>query len=818
MTVTVELDSAPGVKGILPPWPYPGFRPFRKEEWPIFFGRERQIEALLALLAEHHFLCVHGPSGCGKSSLVEAGLLATLEREQRRLDTEWRTAICRPGANPLWNLACGISDAFGHGYNAISDILGLHSRLTRAGGSIARAVRDVGLRRDQNLLIVIDQFEELFRFKMHGNEQDARRFVDLLLGVFDQQPSGIFVAVAMRTDFLGDCASLIGLAEAVNAAPYLTPALTDAELRAAIIGPAELYNGKVDDKLTERMLAESTLESDRLPVLQHCLLRLWDKAAEEPGDKITHLSEAIYELREIGGVREALDRHADEVMASHDLAGLGKEVELAFRALTELDSNGRAIRRPLPWPRLLAESGAEDSRMQKVVRRFAAEDCGFLGRPQVAEPLNDDTIVDIAHEALIRRWRKLSGAHGATGAPNVQEGWLGTQERDERRYRTLLDRAREGRELIEPEVLDERLKWWQGHPRTPAWARRMSGERESTDQNGKADLALIDDLFARSVTAWRTNRRWRLSKWGLVAVLIGVLIAVALDDFIRTKKFAQANALLAARAIDDVDKLVKNIQTRNLLLQQVSALADKTKPAPQPPPVSSPDHATEVVSSTIPPAAPVADSGSSSNSACDGAIWIGSGGASNLRVVSGSEPDRVPPISEIRSGEEFVAAVPLRLRDGLPTQDNYQHRQQIGIVSKGAKLVSLGEPVSYPRPSGPQYWLKVRVPGQICAIVYFQYAGGTSEQASELSKALQERGYVVPGQEQLQSSAGLAEVRYYYSEDEESAKLLAQNVLTAAKQLGLAAGRQIRTASYMNWPRQKPPRGTLELWLDLSPS
>ena len=112
----------------------------------------------------------------------------------------------------------------------------------------------------------------------------------------------------------------------------------------------------------------------------------------------------------------------------------------------------------------------------------------------------------------------------------------------------------------------------------------------------------------------------------------------------------------------------------------------------------------------------------------------------------------------------------------------------------------------------------VGVLGQICAIIYFQYAGGTPEQATELSKALQELGYVVPGQEQLQSAAGLAEVRYYYSEDEESAKLLAQNVMAAAKQLGLAAGRQIRTASHISWPRQKPARGTLELWLDLSSS
>src|SRR4051812_25843432 len=95
------LRTLPGYE--LPREPYPGFRPFRRDEWPIFFGRERQVSALLSLLNTHHFICVHGPSGAGKSSLLEAGLIATLEFEHARLGAAWRSVTFRPGDAPLWN-------------------------------------------------------------------------------------------------------------------------------------------------------------------------------------------------------------------------------------------------------------------------------------------------------------------------------------------------------------------------------------------------------------------------------------------------------------------------------------------------------------------------------------------------------------------------------------------------------------------------------------------------------------------------------------------------------------------------------------------
>jgi AAA ATPase domain len=574
--------------------PYPGFRPFRREEWPIFFGRERQVQSLLRLLADHHFICLHGPSGSGKSSLIEAGLIATLEREHRRFETAWCTATFRPGTAPLWNLARGLLLAIRpDGEPDLAAVVEAHSRLVRPGGSVARAARESGLARGANLLLVADQFEELFRFRALGDAGEARRFVDLLLDVFDEQPEGIHLVLATRTDFLGDFSEIVGLAEAANTAPFLTPALTEDELRAAIRGPAELYGGSVEEAMVETMLSESANQPDRLPILQHALMRCWNVASSSgaPG----RLTLAVYRSNEIGGVSAALDRHAEEVMNSAELKGLAREVELTFRALAELDGQRRAIRRPLPWAQLLAETGsaapqetADGSRavlpLERVVNCFRAENAGFLGRPRPEEKvLKSDTMVDIAHEALIRRWRRMDRAARTTAtapmldenapkpgmllslarhalparwqgigrfarstgaAPRQRDGWLWDQVDDENFYRALLFDARE-EAVINPDHLQPRVEWWARQPRTPAWARRLSGSREAADPDIKGDIARIDELFERSARA-RVRRRWfNVVIFAAIAVLFIGPPYILLNRADTSRRLAEQQKLLA---------------------------------------------------------------------------------------------------------------------------------------------------------------------------------------------------------------------------------------------------------------------------------
>lgn len=827
--------------------PYPGFRPFRRDEWPIFFGRDRQVKALLKLLADHHFICMHGPSGSGKSSLIEAGLIATLERGHRRLGTDWFTGTFRPGAAPLLNLARGLLDALGDKVERTeASVVEMHSRLVRPGGSIARAVRESGLPRGGNLLLVADQFEELFRFRALGDPQEAVRFVDLLLDVFDEQPDGVHVAIATRTDFLGDFSDIVGLAEAANAAPYLTPALTEDELRAAIRGPAELHGGSIDPQLVEALLKDSADEPDRLPILQHALMRCWDVADRlgTPG----RLTFDVYRSDAIRSVRDALNSHADEVMQSPELKGLERDVELTFRALTDLDGQRRAIRRPLPWSQLLAETGspppgeakdghAEPLPMERVVNRFRAEGTGFLGRPRPEEKeLKPDTVVDIAHEALIRRWRRMN-RRAEPGRGRPRDGWLWDQVEDGHLYRALLIGARTSDEVISADSLKSRLAWWQRQPRTPAWARRLSDNRDATEQDARNDLAGIEALFERSAMA-RKRKRWfslltLLGMIAIVAVPIYIVVKEAereeerrLEAIQREKErsaLREEDLINRGRAAAERDAAQRQLADTQEALSRTKAELEEanrrlasTSPTSGTAPVmvDTPTSGDRVAQIAL-KARPEQQTATTGAPSCEGALWIGSGNAANLEVVDGTSR-RPARLDEVRADRRFVLAKNLYLRKELPRREGYIQQESIGIAPKGAQIVALDDPERFDRPSGPQYWLKARVDGQVCSLVYFQFAKGSEPEARKLARALEADGYLVPGQEALSSAVGLAEVRYYYDSDRAAAVQLAKDATSDARELGLARNRTIRVQDFSKWKGNKPPPGTLELWLDLS--
>jgi hypothetical protein len=811
--------------------PYPGFRPFRRSEWRIFFGRDGQVDALLDRLARQHFVCIHGPSGCGKSSLVEAGLIATLDREARRSGAVWNSAIFRPGNSPLWNMARGLARAMADGTEPSSEaVLELHAHLTRPGGSIAQTAKAAGLGDKDSLLLVADQFEELFRFGALGDAVEARRFVELLLGVFDQHPPGVHVAIAMRSDFLGDCASMIGLAEAVNAAPFLTPVLTEQELRDAIVGPAEMVGGSVDPEFVERMLRDSAGEPDRLPIVQHALMRCWDMAAAKGTPN--RLTVAIYEDEKVGGVMNALDRHADEVMET--LAGYQPDVAVMFRSLSDLDGAGRAIRRAVPWGQLCAETGRESeqgrARLVKVLDAFRDESCGFLGRPPAGEELKADSIVDVAHEALIRRWKRMSDppltGRGPLPASRLRRGWLWEQGRMADRYRNLVTRARDPDVgYLPPRLLKSERAWWQVQPLTPAWARRMGGDRDATLEDAGRDIDSVQRLIRYSVI--------RRNVLGMF-ILAGIALFCALLVFLgyelyklydlqdvqlnRETDFAKQQETQRSSFQRQVDF---ERQRATLAEQNLSRLQDTLDKLQRPTAIVTPtapsESSTEITKRDIVGNVTLLAAPSDSSKACEGAMWIGSDSLSNLRATDAAGGGPVAATT-VKRGARYIAAANIRLRRGLPDA-NYVQQESIGIVPKGAEVVALDVATPFLRPStGTQFWLKVGVAGQVCSVIYFQFTGAPADKASALADALQARGYTVPGQEELRTASGLSQVRYYYPTDRSRAEQLMQDAQAALDKLGLASGRRVTIADMTSWPNKKPPMGTLELWIDLSPA
>jgi len=495
--------------------PFPGLRPFGFADRGFFFGRERQAFALYRLVENGRFIAVIGSSGSGKSSLVLAGLHGLIADETADSGgPTWTFVDMRPGGAPITRLAGALAklsekdspDETARRRDRIE------WRLRQSSFSFENALAEAGGLNGRLLLLVVDQFEELFRFGLAGlghrragieearQRDEATQFVQILLDADRRRVENVHVLITMRSDFIGDCAYFHGLSEAVSATQYLVPNLTRGQLEEAIRKPIEKAGGTIEPELIERLINDCGDEFDQLPVLQHCLMRLWDRAgasATEQGGR--RLTRQTYE--DIGRMTEALSRHADEILAR--CAGKELAVEQAFRALSELDREGRAIRRALRFDKLLAETGVKESDLRAALDRFRAPTCSFLLPSLAASPtLAGDERIDIGHEALLRRWKKIAGKtepiDPKTGRP--PPGWLAEEQSDGQRYHTLASLL-DGETGGERATLDEpeRTKsWWESLPRTAAWAERYGGRFES-----------VKKLIDNSIEAKKRSRRNR---------------------------------------------------------------------------------------------------------------------------------------------------------------------------------------------------------------------------------------------------------------------------------------------------------------------
>jgi len=400
--------------------PYPGLRTFEPEEAFLFFGREGQTRELLMRLADNRFLAVVGTSGSGKSSLVRAGLVPALQRGF--LDgatSRWKVAIMRPGSAPVANLAVALGG---------KDLL---PGLNRSSFGILEAVKAANLKSGENLLLVVDQFEEIFRFQRDRCEEDGgaegQLFVASLLEAASAFSPSVYVVLTMRSEFLGDCTQFPGLPEALNRGQYLIPRLTREQCREAIEKPLLVAGATVAPALVQRLLYELADDSDQLPVLQHALNRTfqeWKRAGAGGDILIRHYEGA-------GTLANALNLHAEGLLPKDD-ASL-RWVQRVYRCLTTV-VGGREVRNPASLERILAVTGASDEAAQAQVRRVIDRFSDKKDSLLVLSPAGDlkpETVVDISHESLIRRWTTLKGWVGLE-VDSVR--WYGDVVEDALRY------------------------------------------------------------------------------------------------------------------------------------------------------------------------------------------------------------------------------------------------------------------------------------------------------------------------------------------------------------------------------------------------
>ena len=159
--------------------PFPGLRPFHEDENYLFFGRESQIDDLIDKLSINKFLAVVGTSGSGKSSLVNCGLFPALHGGYMSVaGSNWRIAKFRPGNDPIWEMALTLAQydvlfkQEKEGEIPLSSII--QTNLLRSKLGLIETYKQARLASDENLLIVVDQFEELFRFGKLRKENNTQ--------------------------------------------------------------------------------------------------------------------------------------------------------------------------------------------------------------------------------------------------------------------------------------------------------------------------------------------------------------------------------------------------------------------------------------------------------------------------------------------------------------------------------------------------------------------------------------------------------------------------------------------------------------------
>lgn len=483
--------------------PYVGLRPFFLQDSLHFFGREAQTAELLAVLHEHRFLGVVGASGSGKSSLVRAGLLPALIGGFLVGDRDrWQLVQIKPGDTPMRNLAAGLLAAASETPPTDAEIAAFEATIRDEQADAIIAFVKARLTPRESLFLLVDQFEEIFPFRRAGEDEraEATDFVSLLMALAEESADvPVFVALTMRTDFLGECDLFYGLPEIMNRGQYLVPRLTRQQLRLAIEGPAMLTGARIAPRLLDLLLNKLGDREDRLPVIQHALLRTWDawNASRATGPiEVAHFEEA-------GGLENALNIDAEAALAevTAELPAVDDGVVAKiFKALTDTDIGHRAVRRPARVSQLMAVSGADRATVDAVIRCFSHKHRNFVhadGWPNAPDPR-----VDISHESLIRQWQRL-------------RQWVDDEREMRDQFTALVVRARSSKNygvMLQGNELKSADAWWKSATPSLAWAGRYAAAAD--------DFTVAEQVLTASKKA---RLRTTLSRYVSAAVLVAAI-------------------------------------------------------------------------------------------------------------------------------------------------------------------------------------------------------------------------------------------------------------------------------------------------------
>lgn len=456
--------------------PYKGLRAFDEEDADDFFGRGELVGRLVSALAEDaRLVAVVGPSGCGKSSVVNAGLIPALRDGAVPGSERWAITRMLPGRHPLDELEVALASVGAARGDPIPALL-----------AIARS----GSMSGQDVLLVIDQFEEVFSA---AGETDRERLLDTLAEVVGREDR-LRVVLTLRGDFydrplLHPSFARVFVPNVVNVLPMATD-----EVEAAILGPARRVNVEVEPSLLAALVADASGQPGALPFLQFALTELFERRGD---GRLT-----LDGYRELGGLRGVVSRRAEQVYGHLDEPGRELALQMFLR-LVRVGAGARHSRRRVRLAELAALDG-DHVALSEVLDAFGRHRLLSFDR----DPITGDATVEVAHEALLWEWERLAA-------------WIERHRADVRRRAALAAAAEEWRSsgqqadyLLTGSRLAEYEEWAEDTD-----LRLAAPEREFLDASILRREEIEAEESARLAAQGKLERRARRRLWAAASAV-----------------------------------------------------------------------------------------------------------------------------------------------------------------------------------------------------------------------------------------------------------------------------------------------------------
>jgi KaiC/GvpD/RAD55 family RecA-like ATPase len=536
--------------------PYRGLEIFDEAHAPFFFGREKFIDDLFARLTERRkkFVAVIGASGSGKSSVVRAGLIPRL-RLRRPPHETWDIAVFTPGERPWFRLADALGPLrFPDKSDADLDIeidklaAALQSGELQLDSLLDRILKSQG--KLHRLLIVVDQFEELFTLTPSA---ERHTFIDRLLASLSVE--GVVLLPTLRADFYGQAIEADRrLSDLLGQEQITLGRLTPEELTRAIVEPARLAHLEFDPGLPDVLLQDAGNEPGSLPLLQHALLELYTRGA---GVRLT-----MDNYQAIGGIRKAIANSAEREYRRFEELGQGALVRAVFTQLVRLARSDEG----LEDTRRRVTISALPSEAEPIVDEFASYRYRLLvkanervsaapGNGGHERPLAHETeTVEVAHEALIREWDRLKNWL------NEDRGFYLWRQRLDLAIKDYDEHGGEAEYLLQGPALKEAEGKLDAATPEPLAPRQCEFIERSMDQRDRAERQRREERERQlEEIAEQQQARSRLQRKAMWGLGIGgcVLVAIAVGVVVQTRAVARQTSLVLTDAGEraDDDKL-----------------------------------------------------------------------------------------------------------------------------------------------------------------------------------------------------------------------------------------------------------------------